>query len=108
MAERHHPELEDVDVADVMKALAEPVRLQILDMLQRRGETACTDVYAVLGLSKANASHHFRILRESGLIRATMHGRDLHTRIRVDELQARFPGLLDAVLRAYRAGAAGA
>lgn len=70
----------------MLHALAEPTRLAILDLLDRNGETACAEAYGALGLSKANSSHHFRILREAGAIRVTMRGRDLYTRIRAEDL----------------------
>lgn len=88
----------------LLQALAEPTRLAILDLLDRNGETACAHAYGALGLSKANSSHHFRILREAGAIRATMRGRDLHTRIRTEDLDIRFPGLIGAILAGWRAG----
>jgi DNA-binding transcriptional ArsR family regulator len=51
-----------------------------------------------LGLSKATLSHHFRVLREAGLVRTRLDGRKRLLSLREDDLNARFPGLLDAVL----------
>ncbi|WP_330992732.1 winged helix-turn-helix domain-containing protein [Pluralibacter gergoviae] len=102
MKQRFHPEMSAVTIDMLMHALSEPVRLNILLILDKRGLTACADVYAALGIGKTNASHHFRILRENGLIRATMIGRDLHTQIRHQELEAKFPGLVGMVLGAWR------
>lgn len=102
MSERHHPPRAEIRMETLLQAVSDPLRLRILDLLDRNGETACTEAYAKLGQSKANASHHFRILREAGVIRATMHGRDLHTKIRYDDLNARFPGFLKSVLCGWR------
>jgi DNA-binding transcriptional ArsR family regulator len=55
-----------------------------------------------LGLSKATLSHHFRVLREAGLVRTRLDGRKRLLSLRIDDLEARFPGLLDAVLAAKR------
>jgi DNA-binding transcriptional ArsR family regulator len=51
-----------------------------------------------LGLSKATLSHHFRVLREAGLVRTRLDGRKRLLSLREDDLNACFPGLLDAVL----------
>src|SRR5918996_124077 len=55
-----------------------------------------------LGLSKATLSHHFRVLRESGVVRTRPEGRKRLLSLRTDDLDARFPGLLGAVLSAKR------
>ena len=52
-----------------------------------------------LGLSKATLSHHFRVLREAGVTRARVDGLQNFISLRRDDLDARFPGLLDAILR---------
>lgn len=101
MKERFHPDIASVTVDMLMHALAEPVRLNILTILNKNDITPCADVYEKLGISKTNASHHFRTLRECGLIRATMIGRELHTQIRHEELGAKFPGLLNMILTSW-------
>jgi DNA-binding transcriptional ArsR family regulator len=53
-----------------------------------------------LGLSKPTLSHHFKVLRESGVVRTRPDGRKRLLSLRTDDLDARFPGLLDAVLQA--------
>jgi DNA-binding transcriptional ArsR family regulator len=55
-----------------------------------------------LALSKATLSHHFRVLREAGLVRTRLDGRKRLLSLRIDDLEARFPGLLHAVLTAKR------
>ncbi|RBY86009.1 transcriptional regulator [Blastococcus sp. TF02A-26] len=62
------------------------------------GECQCSLVYAGLGLSKSNASHHFRALRESGILRRTQRGSQQYAALRAEELEDRFPGLLASVL----------
>jgi len=51
-----------------------------------------------LGLSKATLSHHFKVLRECGVVRTRPEGRKRLLSLRADDLEARFPGLLNAVL----------
>jgi DNA-binding transcriptional ArsR family regulator len=55
-----------------------------------------------LGLSKATLSHHFRVLREAGLVRTRLDGRKRLLSLRTDDVDACFPGLLNAVLPAKR------
>ena len=57
-----------------------------------------------LGLSKATLSHHFRVLREAGVVRTRPDGRKRLLSLRADDLDQRFPGLLDAVALGERAG----
>jgi DNA-binding transcriptional ArsR family regulator len=60
----------------------------------------CTCGTFDLGLSKATLSHHFRVLRESGVVRTRVDGRRRMLSLREDDLDDRFPGLLGAVLSA--------
>ncbi|MFD0304511.1 ArsR/SmtB family transcription factor [Streptomyces sp. NPDC127119] len=81
----------------VMTALSDPVRLSIVTTLSAQSEVACNCFDLPVG--KSTASRHFRVLREAGLI----HQRDMGTRrinsLRRLEVNRRFPGLLDLVLR---------
>jgi DNA-binding transcriptional ArsR family regulator len=81
-----------------MRGLSDPARLHMVKTLQKLGECECFRVYEELGLSKSNATHHFRVLRESGILRRTQRGNQQYAALRSDELEARFPGLLNAVL----------
>ena len=59
----------------VFKALADPTRLEILRLLAaQRGPTCVCDVVAHFGLSQPTISHHLRVLREAGLLRASRIG----------------------------------
>jgi DNA-binding transcriptional ArsR family regulator len=82
----------------VLHALSDPARLQIVRQLAVRDECTCGTFH--LGLSKATLSHHFRVLREAGVVRTRPEGRTRMLSLRKDELDDRFPGLLDAVLPA--------
>ena len=96
--ELHEPDLRDVPVTAVLAALADDVRLQIVRALAGGGEQVCGTLE--LGVSKATRSHHFKVLREAGLTRTRAAGTSRYVRLRRDELDRLYPGLLDAVLAA--------
>lgn len=96
--ELHEPELRDVPVTAVLAALADDVRLKIVRTLADGGEHVCGTIE--LGIAKATRSHHFKVLREAGLTRTRAAGTSRYVRLRRDELDRLYPGLLDAVLTA--------
>lgn len=95
------PDLEDVSLAVMMGALSDPVRVAIVRELSARGEATC-GAFEV-GVSKATRSHHFKVLREAGLTRTRAEGTHRYVTLRREEVDARFPGLLGAVLAAAAA-----
>lgn len=94
----YHPDREAISLSDVLYALSDPIRLRVAGTLSVCGDSPC----GALGLdvAKSNMSYHFRILREAGIIRQRSEGTQRINCLRRDDLDARFPGLLDAVLRA--------
>jgi DNA-binding transcriptional ArsR family regulator len=98
MREPHHPGRRELELSAVLHALSDPARLEIVRRLATGDEPPCGTFE--LGLSKATLSHHFRVLRESGVVRTRPEGRKRLLSLRADDLEARFPGLLDAVLAA--------
>ena len=92
------PRTEDLTLAAVMAALSDPVRVAIVRTLAGEGERTCGTFD--LGLSKATRSHHFKVLREAGVIAQHDEGTRRISHLRSDDLERRFPGLLDSVLRA--------
>jgi DNA-binding transcriptional ArsR family regulator len=91
------PEIEAVELADVLQALSDPARLEIVRALAAEGERQCGTFD--LGLTKATRSHHFKVLRAAGVTDTRIEGTARFVSLRRDELEARFPGLLDAVTR---------
>lgn len=93
-----HPDVESVEVDDVLRALADPTRRQIVRLLLAEGDRPC----GTFGLSVAAStlSHHFRTLRNAGILRQYDDGRQRMNTLRLDELDARFPGLVRTVLDA--------
>ena len=98
MREPHHPARRELELSAVLHALSDPARLEIVRRLAAGDEPPCGTFE--LGLSKATLSHHFRVLRESGVVRTRPEGRKRLLSLRIEDLEARFPGLLDAVLAA--------
>ena len=100
-----HPHIDDVTVAGILHALSDPVRLGIVGkLLKTPAGMNCTETTQKLEVSmpKSTCSQHYRILREAGLIVSERRGVDLSSRVRAAELEARFPGLLDSILKSYK------
>src|SRR3954447_8615767 len=101
-ATQHLPEprLEDMRLEAVLAALSDPVRLFIVRTLAATdGDSRSCGSFG-LSVSKSTASHHFRVLRDAGVVRQHDEGRHRMTELRRDDLDARFPGLLDSVVGA--------
>jgi DNA-binding transcriptional ArsR family regulator len=97
--ELHHPEREEIELAAVMHALSDPHRLEIVRRLADDAEPRPCGTFG-FDISKSTMTHHFRTLREAGVIQQERQGTTKMTWLRRDDLDARFPGLLDAVLAA--------
>ena len=93
------PRREDLRIEAVFHALSDPVRLQIVRALAASEDARACGTFG-LPVSKSTASHHFRVLREAGVITQRDEGRKRMTQLRREDLDARFPGLLDAVIAA--------
>jgi DNA-binding transcriptional ArsR family regulator len=100
MRNLHHPRVDEVSLPDVLHALSDPVRLQIVRALAEREEQSCSAVEA--SVSKSTLSHHFKVLREAGVTHTRVNGTHRYVSLRADELEDRFPGLLRSVLAASR------
>ncbi|MDB5295581.1 MAG: bacterial regulatory, arsR family protein [Phycisphaerales bacterium] len=100
MSKARHPESVDLDLPRILHALSDPGRLEMLSTLADGVERTCGELGS--DQPKSSASHHFRILRDAGLIRTRVKGTNHYNSLRTEEVEARFPGLLDAVLSAWR------
>jgi len=91
------PTRSELDLVDVLQALGDPVRLQIVRFLgEADAPIACREI--PIPVAKSTGSHHLKVLREAGVVSAEVDGtRKYHTLRRAD-LDDRFPGLLDSVL----------
>lgn len=98
MRELHHPACGEMRLSQVLYALSDPIRLNIVGCLAGGEEQKCGALYS--SLAKSTLSHHFKVLREAGLISMRAQGTSYMNSLRREELDARFPGLLEAVLKA--------
>jgi DNA-binding transcriptional ArsR family regulator len=95
----HHPAVEQIELPAVLHALSDPVRLEIVRSLHEcGGERRCGGFD--VPVTKSTLTHHFRVLREAGLISQRQDGTARLTRLRLDDVEARFPGVLEPILRA--------
>ena len=99
-----HPNLKDVPLASVLHALSDPTRLAIVRALDcncaQKGDGLACNLAAPEGLPRATMSNHFSILRGAGLIESRKEGTNVINRLRREDIDAHFPGLLDVILRA--------
>jgi DNA-binding transcriptional ArsR family regulator len=91
-----HPQRDELELAAVLHALSDPVRLRIVAGLARGGERTCGSFE--LPVTKSTCTHHFRVLREAGLIHQRAEGNRRVNTLRRDDLDARFPGVLASIL----------
>ena len=95
-----HPTREQIELPLVLDCLSDPIRLAIVYQLARQervsSELCCGDFSGLAG--KSNLTYHFAKLRDCGLMQTRVAGTNRFMRLRREDLEARFPGLLDAVL----------
>ncbi|MEE1940749.1 helix-turn-helix transcriptional regulator [Streptomyces sp. TRM 70361] len=103
--ELDHPALGEIRLEGVLHALSDPVRLQIVRTLAATEEELACSVFEV-PVSKSTTTHHFRVLRESGVIRQCYRGTAKVSALRRGDLDLLFPGLLESVLTAAHRQAA--
>ncbi len=95
----HHPATEDLELPAILQALSDPQRLRVVRELALDPAPRPCGSFE-LPVSKSTCTHHFRVLREAGVIAQQEVGTARLTTLRRDDLDRRFPGLLDAVLTA--------
>lgn len=96
-----HPSVDDITLPGLLAALADPTRLNIVRKLYaaKKGGLCCNDAAPCHTLPKSTLSNHFRQLRESGLIHTEKRGLEHISRLRLAEIETKFPGLLRLVLK---------
>ncbi len=96
-----HPTRDELELGAVLHALSDPVRLRIVAALATGdGEHTCGSF--ALPVTKSTCTHHFKVLREAGVIQQRHQGTTRLNRLRDTDLEARFPGLLETILQAAR------
>ena len=92
------PAVDQIKLDEVLTALGHPIRLAIVGVLADDQQHRCGAIVA--GVSKSTLTHHWRALRDAGVIDQSPSGRENLLSLRRADLEARFPGLLDSVLAA--------
>ncbi|WP_413775812.1 ArsR/SmtB family transcription factor [Paenibacillus sp. LS1] len=91
------PMASELKLTTVCNALGDPIRMKIAHCLASSGEKNCS-AFEVDHISKSTLSHHIKILREAGVIQPRIEGKQHFYSLRKEELNARFPGLVDMIL----------
>jgi DNA-binding transcriptional ArsR family regulator len=96
-----HPKRAEIELSAVLHALSDPVRLKIVAALaavEAGGELTCGSFD--VPVTKATCTHHFKVLREAGVLHQRQEGTARLNTLRTEDLEARFPGLLATILEA--------
>ncbi|QAX83205.1 transcriptional regulator [Pseudomonas sp. DTU12.3] len=96
----NHPNQDQILLENVLSALGSPLRLTVLKVLADGQEHPCGRI--LRGASKSTMTHHWRVLRDSGLIWQRPYGRENLLSLRREDMDVRFPGLLDSLLTAVK------
>ena len=91
------PSMESVELVDVLKALADPIRLRIVQQLVDGDPHSKSSQIWGFDVQKSTMAHHFKTLREAGVTRTIVDGRSHSIQLRRAELDAKFPGLIQAL-----------
>jgi len=94
-----HPPTSAIDLATIMRTLGDPLRLDAVRLLADGQPRTCGDLSLALGLPASTGSYHFRLLREAGITRTRAEGTQRVISLRRDDLEERFPGLIDVLTR---------
>lgn len=95
-----HPPIEDMTLETILYALSDPARLEIVRKLTAGGCPMNCSTAAPVHLPKSTQSHHYQVLREAGLIRSERRGTEVVNTLRCTEISEKFPGLMQAILKA--------
>lgn len=98
-----HPSIDNITVEGILHVLADPERAAIFAELASAEGAICATFQKAGGrdIPKSTLSHHFRNLRDAGLIRSERHGVEMRNTTRIEEISARLPDLIQAILSAY-------
>lgn len=101
MRQIRHPNIDQVELTDIMYALSDPTRIEIVGRLASAGrKMTCGELD--FNRPKSSMSHHFKILRAAGLVETLIEGTEHMNSLRVEEIEKKFPGVLNSVLLALK------
>ena len=94
-----HPPAEALDLVTIMRTLGDHLRLEIVRLLGDGRPRVCNELSGALGIPPSTGSYHLRLLREAGITRTEAKGTERLITLRRDDLDERFPGLVDVLTR---------
>ncbi len=95
-----HPSADEIELSSVLRMCGEPIRLEMVRTLAAAGgELKSGEVTGAVGLPTSTCSYHLRLLREAGVTRTRAAGTERYISLRRDDLEQRFPGLLEILVR---------
>lgn len=100
-----HPALDSITVEGILHALSDPIRVEIFSQIAASDCAATCSSFLIVkekSVPKSTLSQHFKVLRESGLIRSERAGVEMRNTSRCAEIEARFPGLIQAIVAALK------
>ena len=97
-----HPPKEDISLFTILYAMSEPLRFQIVEQLSNGEELTCGAFKLDSSRGKSTMTHHFKVLRDAGLIQTRIDGREHYTSLRKEDIEKRFPGLLNVLMTAFK------
>ena len=97
-----HPARDEIELGAVLHALSDPVRLTMVRYLATAPDERSCSSFDV-PVTKSTCTHHFKVLREAGVLHQRQEGTARLNTLREEDLEARFPGLLDSILQAAAA-----
>ena len=92
-----HPDASALDLVTIMHTVGDPLRLDIVRLLADDRPRPCSEVSSAMGLPVSTCSYHLRLLREAGLTRTRAEGTQRFISLRRDDLDERFPGLVEVL-----------
>jgi DNA-binding transcriptional ArsR family regulator len=94
-----HPPTSALNLSTILRTVGDPVRLEIVRVLSDDRPRVCNELQDTLGLPASTCSYHLRLLREAGVTRTRAQGTLREISLRRDDLEDRFPGLVDVLTR---------
>jgi DNA-binding transcriptional ArsR family regulator len=92
-----HPAVAELDLATILRTVGDPVRLALVELLADGRERTCSHLRDTLEMPASTLSYHLRLMREAGVTRSRPEGTERRVSLRRDDLELRFPGLLDVL-----------
>jgi ArsR family transcriptional regulator, arsenate/arsenite/antimonite-responsive transcriptional repressor len=81
------------ELAKISKALGDPTRMRIFELIAKKKETPCGRLAGIENVAPATVSHHLKILSEAGLIECRREGQFVYNRVKKERMREYTRGL---------------